>query len=169
MSEKKKKAPVTVETFDMKFHLTALIRGAFKKTPMYHAALDAAKTTVLVGYTKKGKPIMRIARICAHCGQAFRDSQTVPMLDEDGEPVLKDNGRPKTQKLKSEVAVDHIEPVIPTTGWVSWDDYLNRLHHGKLQVLCNFKGLRDGKKSCHAIKTQLENRERKAHSKEKKK
>jgi len=168
MEEKKKKKPVTVETFDMKFHVTALVRGAFKRTPMYHAAREAAKTTIHVGYTKKDKPIMRVAYVCAHCGKAFRNAMTEPVLDEDGEPAKKPNGRPITKKVKGEIAVDHIDPVVPVTGWVSWDDYLERLHNGRLQILCNYKGERDNKKSCHSIKTKAENKVRALNAKQKK-
>lgn len=47
------------------------------------------------------------------------------------------------------LAVDHIEPVIPVTGFTNWDDYINRLFCPveNLQVLC---------KECHAAKTKVE-------------
>ena len=47
------------------------------------------------------------------------------------------------------VQVDHKEPVIGTTGFKSWDDYIERLYCSKsnLQTLCL---------TCHKTKTQLE-------------
>ena len=120
---------------------------------MYAAAREAAKTQILVGQTKKGKPVYRVAYICAHCGKAFRDKGIEEVIDENGNTVKR--------KFRAEIAVDHIEPVIPVTGRTTWDDYIDRLFNGKLQILCNYKGIRDGKKSCHALKTLAENRERK--------
>lgn len=49
----------------------------------------------------------------------------------------------------SAVQVDHIDPVIPLTGFSSWDDVIERIFCEKegFQVLCL---------SCHKIKTQQE-------------
>jgi len=54
-----------------------------------------------------------------------------------------------------EVEVDHIEPVISSKGFTTWDDYIARLFCGKanLQVVC---------KSCHKIKSYNEGQERKS-------
>lgn len=49
-----------------------------------------------------------------------------------------------------EISVDHIEPVVnPVTGFVSWDEYINRMFCDKdnLQALCM---------TCHKIKTKEE-------------
>lgn len=56
-----------------------------------------------------------------------------------------------------EVEVDHIEPVISSKGFTSWDDYIARLFCDKsnLQVVC---------KSCHKIKSYNETQERKSMS-----
>jgi hypothetical protein len=79
---------------------------------------------------------------CAHCRRLFPK-----------------NGKKGSRKL---YAVDHIEPVVPvgksspqipvTTGAISWDEWLERLMCGALQVLCN---------PCHSIKSKRENHERK--------
>lgn len=55
------------------------------------------------------------------------------------------------------VVVDHIEPVVPVSGFLSWDGVIHRLFCSKenLQVLCT---------KCHKIKTKQENEERKAHN-----
>lgn len=52
-----------------------------------------------------------------------------------------------------EVQVDHIESVIPLTGFISWDDVIKRMfcQADGLQVLC---------KTCHAIKSKEEGVER---------
>lgn len=53
-----------------------------------------------------------------------------------------------------EVEVDHIEPVISSKGFTSWDDYIARLFCDKsnMQVVC---------KGCHRIKSYNETQERK--------
>lgn len=43
---------------------------------------------------------------------------------------------------------DHIDPVDPLEGWISWDDFIHRLFFGSIQVLC---------KECHDSKTKIEN------------
>lgn len=54
-----------------------------------------------------------------------------------------------------ELAIDHIEPVVPVTGWDSWDEVINRMFCGPegFQVLC--------KTGCHKKKSDAENEERK--------
>lgn len=56
------------------------------------------------------------------------------------------------------ICVDHIEPVVPVSGFVSWDSVVERMfcEVGGLQVLC---------KDCHKIKTEKERLERKLHNK----
>lgn len=53
----------------------------------------------------------------------------------------------------SQVQVDHIEPVIPVSGFTSWDDAVERMFPEKegFQVLCL---------DCHKIKTKTENEAR---------
>lgn len=57
-----------------------------------------------------------------------------------------------------DVAVDHIEPVVPVTGFVSWDDVIHKMYcnSDSLQVLCS---------PCHKIKSKKESEERKLHKK----
>jgi hypothetical protein len=57
------------------------------------------------------------------------------------------------------VQVDHIEPIVPVTGFDSWDNTIDRLfcEEGGFQVLC---------KDCHAVKTKAENAERRANKKQ---
>ena len=68
----------------------------------------------------------------------------------------------KEQHKNNEVVLDHIHPVVdPKEGFTTWDDYINRMFPEKegFQVLC---------KSCHDIKTTLEDEMRKHFNKERK-
>ena len=53
-----------------------------------------------------------------------------------------------------DVEVDHINPIVPTSGFISWDSFIDNLfcELSNLQVIC---------KTCHAKKSKLENEERK--------
>jgi 5-methylcytosine-specific restriction endonuclease McrA len=59
-----------------------------------------------------------------------------------------------------EIKIDHIEPVIPVTGFTTWDDFINRL-------FCEESGLQAICEPCHAEKTSKENEIRKRLKKEK--
>ena len=51
-------------------------------------------------------------------------------------------------EYKVKVQVDHLFPVSDINGWDSWDNYINRLFCGELQVLCIL---------CHKNKSVSEN------------
>ena len=60
----------------------------------------------------------------------------------------------KSKVRNGDYAIDHIRPVIdPSTGFRSWDDYIDRLFCGPegLQLICH---------PCHDKKTERENRRR---------
>lgn len=62
---------------------------------------------------------------------------------------------------RKEIQVDHKKPVIdPKTGFTTWDNFINRLFcdSDEMQVLC---------KSCHSVKTKIENESRKSVKKKK--
>jgi hypothetical protein len=59
-----------------------------------------------------------------------------------------------------EIKADHIEPVIPVTGFTNWNDTIARL-------FCDESGLQALCKICHDIKTKKENDQRKSWRKEK--
>ena len=64
----------------------------------------------------------------------------------------------KDGKRVNNVSVDHIKPVVnPSTGFTTWDDYVERLfvEKEKLQALC---------KVCHDKKTKEEREQKKKHS-----
>ena len=54
------------------------------------------------------------------------------------------------------VFVDHIDPIVPVTGWVSWDSCIERMfcEAPNLQLLC---------KDCHDVKSKEEAAERAVH------
>lgn len=58
------------------------------------------------------------------------------------------------RKRVNNLHVDHIEPVVPVTGWVSWDSCINNMfcEISNLQVLCG---------ACHKVVTADENAQRK--------
>ena len=55
---------------------------------------------------------------------------------------------------KSQIAVDHKLPIVPVTGWDTFDGYIDRLfcNPEELQIIC--------KEPCHAVKTKAENKQR---------
>jgi hypothetical protein len=59
-------------------------------------------------------------------------------------------------KRSKNVYVDHIDPIVPVTGWISWDSCIERMfcEADNLQVLC---------KSCHDSKSKEETAERAVH------
>ena len=101
----------------------------------------------LRGATRKWAPIqdcLRNARVkrgfylCAGCGEHVTNT-------------IKQGAK----RVKN-VFVDHIEPIVPTTGWISWDSCIERMfcEADNLQLLC---------KECHDKKSKEETAERAAH------
>ena len=60
---------------------------------------------------------------------------------------------------KRTAAVDHVEPVVPLAGFVSWDDFILRLKSTNLRVLCTH---------CHKVITNEQSKERRRHKPKKK-
>lgn len=79
---------------------------------------------------------------CAECGRVKQGT-----VREAGKKVVNNN-------------VDHIDPATPITGFVSWDNYIERLFcdSDNLQLLC---------KPCHKEKCAEEAAERAKHRKKK--
>lgn len=131
----KEKKPKKTKPFDIKEFIVKTLRGAFKKTELYHKAKARAKEEFFEK-SLHGKDLRRVRFTCAKCGRKFVD-----------------------RKGAKEIAVDHIEPIVrPETGWTNYEDFVTRLFCSveNLQVLCNYAGERDGVKSCHKIKTAEE-------------
>jgi hypothetical protein len=61
---------------------------------------------------------------------------------------------------KSQMAVDHKLPIVPVTGWDTFDGFIDRLfcNPEDLQVIC--------KEPCHAEKTKNENTQRRKYAKD---
>lgn len=64
-------------------------------------------------------------------------------------------------KRSNNIFVDHIEPIVPVTGWESWDSCIERMfcEEDNLQLLC---------KACHDVKSKEETALRAKYRKEKK-
>jgi len=140
------------------------LRAAYKKLPAFSEALTRAKSDYYVT-AKNGNQMRRVHYKCAGCGRFFKGgSKKEPVIDPvTGEQMVgtkgRGKGKPLFKRIKSEIAVDHIEPIInPETGFIDYNDMISRMFCGVegLQVLCNYAGERDGRKSCHAIKTKEE-------------
>lgn len=108
-----------------KSFVTSALRAASRRWPPKYKALKEAFVGRKVN-AKTGKLAMHYK--CAECKQLF---------------------------VAADVQVDHIKPVVdPKKGFVSWDDFINRIfcEIENLQVLC---------KADHKVKTDQEKLERK--------
>lgn len=128
------KRKIKTEEEELRDFIIKTLRGAFRKHPLYSEAKKRAKVEVFE-LSKHGKPLRRVRYRCAECGGLFLD-----------------------KKGAREIAVDHKDPVLSLLGWLGFDVYITRLfcNINNLQVLCNYKGEKDGKKACHKIKSALE-------------
>jgi len=88
------------------------------------------------------------------CTKDARVSRGVYLCAGCNDEITKTTLDPETRKRVNNVHVDHIEPVVPVTGWVSWDSVIERMfcEVGNLQVLCT---------PCHKTVTAEENSQRK--------
>ena len=132
MAAKKKKKP--------KYNQNASIRGALRRQFARSPQIKEVKKTArkeFPNFKKDGALAKRpkIRYLCACCGSWFKGT---------------------------DIAVDHISPVIDERGFVNWDVFIERLHcdSNNLQVLCSYK-LKDVSKhgnevSCHLKKTREE-------------
>lgn len=82
----------------------------------------------------------------------------VPKYRKDGSRALKDSVQYLCNVChkyvgSTHISVDHIEPVIPESGFTNWEDFVNRLFCGQenLQTICD---------SCHDAKSKSENARR---------
>lgn len=67
--------------------------------------------------------------------------------------------KPGNKKRIKNIVADHVNPVVPVTGFTTWDDIIERMfcERDGFQALCHH---------CHSIKTQEEKEQRKAHAKQ---
>lgn len=136
---KKKKKP----KYNKNSAIRSAIRRAFSRSPVVQEVLKEIRIEE-PKYKKDGTLAKKPAVFytCAMCGKKFKST---------------------------EVAVDHIIPVIPIDEtFTTWDKFVERLFCDKsnLQVLCSYtlknKHLHDDIPSCHHKKTQEEKAARKA-------
>jgi len=103
--------------------ITSTIRSGFRRWPDKYEALNLAKIGKCIN---EATGRMAEHYKCAKCRKNY---------------VAKD------------VQVDHIDPVVPPSGFTTWDDFISRLFCSakNLQVLCC---------GCHKVKTKIETEER---------
>lgn len=108
--------------------IVSALRGASQRWGPKHEALKDAK---------RG----RNAYECAGCGKV--GPKTLP--PEAGK-----------KRRRNNAVADHIEPIVPVTGFTTWDSFIENLFCEKegYQILCW---------SCNRKKTEGENEERKRH------
>lgn len=99
--------------------IVSVLRAGTRRWPPKYECLNEAKTEKKIN-TATGRMAQHYA--CAICGEDFPNSM---------------------------VEVDHIEPVVGTEGFSTWDTYIEQMFCPKenLQVVC---------KPCHKIKTKGE-------------
>lgn len=88
---------------------------------------------------------------CIKLARVRRGVYLCACCKEEVKPTMKVEG-----KTKKNIHVDHIEPVVPLTGFTNLDDYAKRLfcEVDNLQLLCH---------PCHDLKTKEETVQRAAH------
>lgn len=135
---KKKKKP----KYNKNSQIRSAIRRTFSRSPVVKEVIDSVRSEH-DQYNKDGSLSKRkaVRYTCSECGEQF---------------------------MRKNIAVDHIEPVIPVDReFQTWDNFVERLFcdESNLQVLCSYK-LKDkdkhgGEPSCHHKKTQEERQLRK--------
>lgn len=133
MKKKSKKRP----KYNKNSQIRSAIRRTFSRSPLVQEVLKSVRSEH-DQYKKDGNLAKRkaVRYKCAECGKLF---------------------------MRTEVAVDHVDPVIPLDKeFTNWDEFVGRLfcNEDNLQVLCSYK-IKDKHKhgdelSCHHKKTQQE-------------
>jgi 5-methylcytosine-specific restriction endonuclease McrA len=126
-----------------------------KSVPKPHAGgkwTDARKRSFIMSALRRAQWPVKFAVIAT----AYVKDGTNPAT---GKPC-KLHKCPECGKLypKGKMQADHINPVVPVTGFDSWDGVIARMYveQENYRVLC---------KSCHAAKTLLENKQRRENKK----
>lgn len=153
-----KKTSKTTKEFVLYEFLLNGLRRSFKEIPECKIVKDNSKREYFID-SKHGKPMRRVHFECASCGRCFTGG---------GKKVEKEqkDGTLKKVKERTEIAIDHVQPVIdPDVGYVDMNTLIDRMFRmgvEGLQILCNYPKERDGKRSCHYYKTQDERKRLKA-------
>lgn len=114
--------------------LSNAIRKVWHRHPAREQALEAAFMSVQE-YKKNGEPKKNRSQywICKLCDQRCKKQKS---------------------SLYPQIHVDHIDPVVPLEGPISWHTYIQRLFfsgYDNLQAICT---------TCHKAKTKEENAQR---------
>lgn len=111
----------------LRSRLMSAMRRTWRHSPEYKLALEAAKGEY-TALSKLGKPMRRVHWLCASCGKYHP---------------------------REGVQVDHKEPVVPLSGFDSWDGVIARLFcpATQLRVLCE---------ACHDVVSANQREERQA-------
>lgn len=122
------------KTFNLESWLMNSLRSIARRYPPIYTKRAEGKITYYVP-TKMGKQSKRVKHICTLCNRDMKND---------------------------EVRIDHIQPVIPlegkplrSDGRIDWNIVIERL-------LCPIENLQKICIECHHIKTQEENKQRKA-------
>ena len=106
--------------------IISLLRSGTRRWPPANAAFNKAKRTFYID-SKHGKKLKRVEFQCAICKKWFK---------------------------RDHVQRDHILPIIPVTGFDSWENVF-------LRLFCQIEGFQILCKPDHKLKTLSENLERK--------
>ena len=119
------------KTMTQSMYKSYIMSGLRQKLRFYPPCLACRKESSVGRKTNSKTGRMAMHFKCAECGDDFTDKF---------------------------MQVDHIETVTPITGFVSWDDIIERMFIEKdgLQLLC---------KTCHSVKSKAENALRREHKK----
>lgn len=128
------------QSIDIRRWLVPRLRRISLSWPGKSAARNNAKVKLLIGYSKNGNPKYRVYYKCAECVREGKE----------------------TLWTREQTAMDHIDPVVEITGFVSWDYYIERL-------FCEPSGYQCLCLEHHQNKTDKENVARKTVKKVKKK
>lgn len=117
-----------------------------KKSEPIMSTKDSRFRSFLMSHLRKASRFWKPSDVCITNSRVFRGGHTCAIC--------------KTIHKRKDMKKDHIEPVVPIGGFLSWDDIINRLfvEESGWQAIC---------KECHEKKTKEENDKRKALRKEK--
>ena len=123
-----------------------MTEAAFRAFVM-SAIRDKTKRWAPISNCKKAARTRRGFYRCAECGLEVPASVY---------GVYKSGKRQGAQRRIPNIVADHIVPIVPVTGWQSWDSVVEHAfcEQQNLQALC---------KACHDVKTKEENVQRKLH------
>ena len=132
--------------YNQNSQIRSALRRTFSRSPLVQEVIKSVRSEH-DQFNKDGTLAKRkaIRYKCANCGRLF---------------------------MRKDIAVDHIDPVIPLDStFSSWDVFVDRLFckEDNLQVLCSYtlkmKDKFNNDTSCHYKKTQEEKKERKLNEK----